>query len=105
MKQRVEWQTYTLANQSGQPVASYQSQGTFWAAVEPLTGREAIIAQQRRADVTHKVTMYRVGAINPQDRLVYKTRIFEIVSVLNLDELNVGSAQLVLTCVEVIGGN
>lgn len=94
---RVEWTSYTISNVSGQAKPTYTSNGSFWAAVEPLSGREGLIAVQQRADVTHKVTMRNVGNIKPTDRLIYKTRILEITSVLNQGELG---AELTLICLE-----
>lgn len=81
---------------------TYATQGTYWASVEPLNGREGIVARQLRADVTHMVKMFNVGAIKPKDRFTYKNRTLEVSSVLNVDELDVPSAELNIVCIEVV---
>lgn len=68
-----------------------------WAKIEPLTGRELFDSQQFGSDVSHKVTIrYRAG-VNAAMQILYGVRIFNIVSVLNLDERN---RLLVLICKE-----
>lgn len=45
----------------GHPEGEQPAAGTFYAAVEPLSGREGEQARQVRAEATHKVTMRNVG--------------------------------------------
>lgn len=40
-----------------QPVDSWVKLAEVWAAIEPLSGRELVVAQQQQPDVTHRVTM------------------------------------------------
>lgn len=98
MKHRVEWKSPTTSNVGSQAIASYTSHGTFWAFVEPLSGREGLIAVTQRADVTHKVTMRNVGNISANDHLIYKGRTLEITSVVPSAEY---SDELTLICIEV----
>lgn len=41
----------------GTRIANTSLFGTVWASIEPLTGRELQVAQQRVSEVTHKVTI------------------------------------------------
>lgn len=51
-----------------------------WAAIEPLEGNEQIQAMQTEAKATHRVTIrYREG-LKPSMRLLYGTRVFEVVA-------------------------
>ena len=44
-------------NARGEPVPSWAAEATVWARIEPLRGQELVTAQQRAANVTHKITM------------------------------------------------
>ena len=57
--------------------------GTVWAAVEPLTGRERMLAQANRSELSHTVTIrYHAKFANAMEmatrRIVYGSRIFSI---------------------------
>jgi SPP1 family predicted phage head-tail adaptor len=67
---------------------SWATVGTYWAFVRSPEGREAVIARQLRADVTHVVTMRYLGSttLNAECRLVFRGRTLNILSVLNVDE-------------------
>lgn len=56
------------------------------ANIEPLRGREYLEAQQMKAGVTHRVTIRPWNGLTPRHRLLFGTRIFNIVSVLNMGE-------------------
>lgn len=59
---------------------------TTWAKVEALTGKELYKAQQRVADVAHKVTIrYRAG-IASQNLVDVKGRIFLVEYIVNVNE-------------------
>lgn len=80
---------------------------TRWASIKPLSGRELFMAQQVRADVTHKVVLryfkdgttfsLRAG-VKPTMRLVYQQRRkLNVVSCIDIDELH---EELELLCIE-----
>lgn len=72
---------------------------TTWASINPISGREYYQAETINSDLTHKVRLrYRRG-ITPDMRILYKDRIFHIVSVINEYEKN---AILQLMCRELI---
>jgi head-tail adaptor len=69
---------------SGQVVdGSPVSVGSRWASVEPVTGREADLAERLTAETTHRVTFRsnRALTIQKTDYLVWRTRRFEIEAV------------------------
>jgi SPP1 family predicted phage head-tail adaptor len=72
-----------------QPVPSWTTIGVFSAQVRPLSGREAIVAKQVKAEASHMITMRYLGpsvVINPTSRLLYGSRVFGIVQVINVEE-------------------
>ena len=72
---------------------------TVWAAVSPLKGREYWAARQVNAETTIKVTiLYRRG-VTPEHRLLYGSRVLEILEIINTNERN---EELVLLCKEVV---
>lgn len=42
-----------------------------WAAIEPLRGRELVVAQGMRGDLTHKITMRHTFDANAENRIVW----------------------------------
>jgi SPP1 family predicted phage head-tail adaptor len=74
---------------------------TVWGSVEPLTGRELLLAQQVSAEVTIRVTIrYDSGnTVTPQHRIIIGSRTLEIVYVGNPEERD---KQLILMCKEIV---
>lgn len=77
-----------IANSFGEPVVTWITFATVWAAIEPLSGRDAILAQQSSSPHTYKMTIRYMRGVNGSHRILYGTRIFEINSVINLEEKN-----------------
>lgn len=67
------------------------------AKIAPASGAEVVAAGHVSADVTHLVTTRWIDGIVPQMRVVHAGRVFEIVSVINVDER---SRDMLLHCVE-----
>lgn len=65
-----------------------------WAAIEPAQGREIFYGQIISPDVTHLVTIRWNRGLGPKSRLYFQDpqtglgRVFNIESVLNIDERN-----------------
>ncbi len=57
-------------------------------------------AQSTQADVTHRITLRYMSGITPKMRVNYNSRIFDILSVINVGERN---RELQLMCRESIG--
>lgn len=73
---------------------------TIWAAIEPLRGTEAMVAQQVKATLTHRVAVRYDSRISARHRVKFGSRILEINQVRNLSEQG---RQLELICSEVVG--
>lgn len=71
--------------------------GDAWGAVEALQGRELYAAQQRVAEVTHKVTIRYRSGIKAKNRVWYGNREFQVAAV--YDQLETREF-LVLLCIE-----
>lgn len=87
----------TTADSVGQPVESWTDGQTVWASVNPLQGRELEYAQAVNSETSHKVTIRYLSGLTTGNRLKFGTRVFEILSIINMDERNI---QLVLMCKE-----
>lgn len=89
MRKRVAIQTATRPRDDyGEPIPSWSTDATVWASIEPLNGRELVSAQQQHAETTHRVRMrFQPGTtVTAQKRLLFGSRIFEIISVINHKE-------------------
>ncbi len=71
-----------------EPVLSWSTDATVWASVEPISGRELLAADQQHAETTHRIRMrYQPSTtVTAEKRLLYDSRIFEIVSVIDKKE-------------------
>lgn len=68
------------------------------ARVEPLEGREMLLAQQTGMQRPHRITMrYRTGMTGAKT-LLYEGRVFDIKSIVDPEEKH---RELILTCDEV----
>jgi SPP1 family predicted phage head-tail adaptor len=78
------------ADGAGGYALAWTTLGTVWANIDPLSGSEVFTAQHLEGHVTHRITMrYRSDLTITSDmRAVYNNRIFNIRSVLNMDESN-----------------
>ena len=75
----------------GDVIDSWTSVATVWASVEPLSGREALIAAQLHASTTHKITIRwdtSLAALAATWRILWGARVFDIVEPRNPDERN-----------------
>jgi SPP1 family predicted phage head-tail adaptor len=84
----------------GSVIEIWSAYATVQASIEPLSGREYIAAQSIQADVTHRISLRYMPGITPKMRVNYSSRIFDILSVINVGERN---RELQLMCRENIG--
>lgn len=59
-----------------------------WATVEPLKGDERFQAMQVQAEVTHHIYMRYMPDIGPEMEIEFRGRLFDIVSIRNIEERN-----------------
>lgn len=95
LKHRVRIQQPTVTKDAlGAPTQAWTDLATVWADIQPLSGREARIADRIAAEVSHQITVrYRPELDDPkavaQLRVLYRSRVFAIQAALNDDEANV----------------
>lgn len=88
LRKRVEVQKFTTTqSDEGALRRTYFTENTVWANVNPISGLERIQGDRVKDVRTHRVTMkfYSPG-IDATMRLIFETRIFEIISVVNIGE-------------------
>ena len=76
---------------------TWSTYATVQASIEPISGREYFAAQSTQADVTHRIRIRYFSGIVPKMRVSYNSRIFDILSVINVGERN---RELQLMCRE-----
>jgi SPP1 family predicted phage head-tail adaptor len=54
-----------------------------YANIVPLSGNEKYVSAEKHATATHQITIRYLSGVNPKMRVVYGSRVFEIVSVIN----------------------
>jgi SPP1 family predicted phage head-tail adaptor len=84
---------------AGQQTRTWTKLGTQMAAIDPVRGREYFAASGEKADVTHEIRMRARTdiALTPRDRVYVGTRIFDVKSVLDLND---DGREWLLMCIE-----
>lgn len=100
LNQRVEIQTVTeTRNSFGEVSKTWATTGKRWASVVPLTGRELELNRQIHNQVDYKVTLRHSIDIHPSQRILWKGKVLEILSTINVNTANL---QWDCLCKEVI---
>lgn len=81
----------------GQASQTWSDLLSCWARIEPLSGRELVLAQAQNAEVTHLVEIFYRPTVTAAMRVVYQGRIFNVLSVIDPDMAHVS---LELLCSE-----
>lgn len=76
-------------NENGFPVQDWTDVKTVWAMIKTLQGREYYEAATTQNENTVRFVIRYTSGINPDMRIKYKDRKFEILSVINDDEQNI----------------
>jgi SPP1 family predicted phage head-tail adaptor len=84
-------------NSSGGVIETWEDFATVFASVNPISGREYFAAQAAQAATTHHIDMWWISGVTSDMRIKFGKRIFEIESIVNVNELN---RELNLLCVE-----
>ncbi len=67
----------------GDAALSYTELAQAWASIESVSAKERFAAQQVKADVSHRIKIRFAASyatLTPADRIVYGTRIFDIIT-------------------------
>ena len=101
MRQRIALQAKTITKSEGIPLESWTTVAIVWAAVSDISGKEYFQAGAMQSEVTTRIKIrYRTG-ITPSMRVLYGSRVFQILSVIDKDERH---RVIELMCKEVIPG-
>jgi SPP1 family predicted phage head-tail adaptor len=93
----------TTTDSYGAQATTWTTLHTCWASIAPLTGREFLAAQQVQSEVSHRIFINynsTTSTLTPRDRVSQGTRRFDILSVLNVGEMD---SELEIMAVERIG--
>lgn len=69
----------------GQQALSWADVATLWARIEPVSGREAVIAGAINAEITHQIRIRHRLGVNASMRALYGSRVFNILAVVEPD--------------------
>lgn len=84
-------------NSRGEPIPAWSTFATVYAAIEPIVGREKIIASQVNDQQEMNVRIRYLPGVSPKMRIKYGTRTFQIEGVVNVDERD---REMKLMCIE-----
>ncbi len=87
-------QPTTVKDALGAPTLTWSDVATVWADIQPLSGREARIADRIAAELTHQITVrfqpiFADPSAVARMRVLFKDRVFALHAALNDDEANV----------------
>ena len=68
----------------GQPINEWQDVGSYWAAVEPLQGREFVALQAAVSEITARVRMRWVPGIHATMRVIHGAVTYGISAVIHV---------------------
>lgn len=85
-------------NSFGEVTLAWETYAERWAAVEPISGRERLLAAQVQAQLTHRVLLRPLDVtVSPRDQVAYRGRVLKVEAVRDLEERG---RLLVLDCRE-----
>lgn len=67
---------------------SWATNRYIWCKIKPLSGYEKVQAAAIDADISHKITARYDSNLSTKDRLLFDSRVFEILSIININEAN-----------------
>lgn len=89
LRQRVTIQDKSVVRDTyGAETITWTEVATVWAAVEPLQGREYLEARQTTAEVSTRIRIRYRSGITPEMRVEFGTRVYEILAVIDVKELD-----------------
>lgn len=87
----------TFKNEFGEREESWTDLYVTRASFTGIKGREFFAAQQNNNEITVPITVRYREPLKPSDRVLFGTRVFEILSVVNVSERD---RKLILNCRE-----
>lgn len=74
-------------NAIGEVAETWTTLSEVWASIEPISGREFQVVQQIAAETTHKVSIRYLEGVTPKHRVLFGSRVFDILAVRNVEEV------------------
>ena len=98
LRQRILFQKENKADDGAHGyVVTWDDVAEVWAKVEPVSGTESYFAHQLRNVLSHKIKIRYWSDISVEMRVVFKTRIMKIESIIDIEEKR---RFMVIGCVE-----
>lgn len=82
---------------TGEVVLTWTTYATVWGAVEPVSGRELLAGDRVAAEASVRVLVRYLSGVTTRHRVLFGSRLLEIVAVIDRDERHV---ELELLCNE-----
>jgi SPP1 family predicted phage head-tail adaptor len=73
---------------TGEVLVAYSTDSTVWGSLRPLTGREVSASNQTVEEINYRAEIRYHSTIKSEWRVVNDSNTYEVVTVLNYDELN-----------------
>lgn len=90
LRHRLEIQARTATQDSfGDALTAWATVATRWASIEPQSGRETWRADQQQPDTSGTITIRYFAGLTPRHRLVKGSRVFNIESVVDVEDMHV----------------
>lgn len=86
-------------NGFGEDIETWTDLDTIWCSIEPVSGAEKWLQQERISEATSKVRMRHRANLDSTMRLHYKNRYLQFLGVMNIGENNI---ELLIPCKEVV---
>ena len=94
----IQRQTHTQNSKTGEITVAWTDVATVRAAVEPVSAREFVAAQEPNSKITARVTIRYRSGIDASMRLIHRGRLYNIHGV--LEDMGSGRDYLTLTVSE-----
>jgi len=102
MRHRISFQTEVATpDDEGGFEKTWVTSTTVWASISPVLAIKQAEFKSMGVDATHRIKIRGSIPVSEKQRILYGTRIFEILTVENIQETNVES---VITCREHLRG-
>jgi SPP1 family predicted phage head-tail adaptor len=97
LKRRIYLQQPSLAkNVYGEEAITWVTYATVWAQIEPLSGRELLLAQQVNSEISARITIRYNNHIATSHRISYGTATYAVNTIIDKD-LNHNYLELLCT--------
>lgn len=84
---------------TGEVTESWGTFATVKASISPSSGREFFASEQLNAEMSHKVKIRYLSGVTTKMRVLFGSRVLDILSIVNIDEKN---HEMILMCKEFV---